>query len=234
MDSNGTGFLLLASAEDFASANAGIGWDQSLGALVLAQRQRLRLPPTDPAASDLAWGEARPLVLDDHGQIGRLSPDRTRFEFAPAWTSDPNGPSSWSPVLASRLASPAAAGTADDLILDPVDAPTGTHFTDLHLGGADRPGEGLAALTYSDGNTSHGLILIHLRLRWQADCRLAEAPLRVWLDGAGRAWILGAETLTLCAGSPLAQPYGPSRIVSSPWIPTQTACARSGSVRCRP
>ena len=94
MDSNGTQFLLLAEAADFANAQDDLAWDVRTGSFGLVQRQRLRLPRVPAAATAVAWSAAEPLVLDDHGQVGRLSDDRRRFLFSPAWP-----PTEWHPVL---------------------------------------------------------------------------------------------------------------------------------------
>jgi phage tail-like protein len=197
MDSNGTQFLLLAEAADFANAQAELAWDVRTGSFGLVQRQPLRLPRVPAAAAAIAWAAAEPLVLDDHGQVGRLSDDHRRFLFAPAWP-----PTEWHPVLSG--AEGLSAVDAESLSLTAVEAPAGTVFTDLHLGG-----DALAALTYSDAAADHGLVVVHLRLRWCARCTLPEAPVRVWADGADRVWALGRTSLMQCEGRPLPQPYRP-------------------------
>jgi phage tail-like protein len=197
MDSNGTRFLLLADAVDFGTGQPDLAWDARTASFGLVQHQPLRLPRVPAAAAMTAWEAARPLVLDDHGQVGRLSDDRRRFLFAPAWPPD-----EWRPVLSG--AEGVSAPDLETLAVAPVEAPAGTAFTDLHLGG-----EGLAALTYSDGATQHGLILVHLRLRWRVRCSLPEAAVRVWVDPASRVWAVGATSLMRCAGRPLPYPYRP-------------------------
>ena len=198
MDSNGTRFLLLNSAEDFGERAADCGWDAALGAFTLARRDTPRLPTLPAAAARAALQASGPLVLDGHGQYGRLSDDRRQFEFALKW---PARPVDWQPVLA-ELAGDSAPDMAA-LALDPVDAPAATTFRDLHLGG-----EGLAALGWS-GALRHGLTVVHLRKRWQALCDIAFAPKRVWVDADNRVWVAGDADLALCRGGPLPQPYTP-------------------------
>lgn len=199
MDSNGSRFLLLASAADFGERAADCGWDARLGAFALARRDVPRLPEVPAGEARAALEKCVPLVLDGHGQYGRISPDGRRFEFALHW---PAAERDWRPVLAGRAEQ--SAPTAQALSLDPVDAPEGTRFTDLHLGGG-----GLAALPWSDGSARHGLTLVHLRHRWQAGCRLEVMPRRVWVDGADRVWVAGERAIALCRGAPLPQPYAP-------------------------
>lgn len=203
MDSNGARFLLLNTAEDFGQRSDNCGWDAGQGAFMLARRDVPRLPMLDAAAAREAWKGAAPLVLDAHGQYGRLSDDGQRFEFALAW---PAKSDDWHPVLAESTET--AAATAQALMLDPVDALDGTRFCDLHLGG-----DGLAALAWTgsdgDAHPRNGLTLVHLRKRWQALCDLPFAPKRVWVDAENRVWTAGDGDLALCRGAPLPQPYSP-------------------------
>lgn len=200
MDSNGTRFILLDNARDFRSAQRDCSWNARQGALTLTRQDQPRIPLLPRERSLTLWREATPYIEDDHGQIGRLSADRTRLEWSLSWP----GAETWEPVRAARddLAQPA--GRAAELTLDPVDAPEGCRFTDLHLGGS-----GLVALPYSDGHLTHGLLLAHLRLRWQTHCALPFAPLRAWVDGQDRIWVAGDGLLALCRGAPLPQAYLP-------------------------
>jgi phage tail-like protein len=197
MDSQGTHFLLLTGPADLDTGADGLAWDAAAGGFGLVQDQALHLPAVDAAEALVRWAAAEPLVLDAHGQLGRLSPDRRTFELALDWP-----PREWRPVRAQAV--DASAAGAEALALDPVDAPPGTAFTDVHLGG-----DALAALPFSEGAAVHGLTLIHLRERWQARCDLPEAPLRAWIDGADRVWVLTARALLLCRGRPLPHPYRP-------------------------
>jgi len=199
MDSNGTRFLLLNSAADFGERSADCGWDDALAAFALARRDRPRLPAMPAEQARAAWRNARPLVMDRHGQYGRLAADGSRFEFALHW---PAAETDWRPVLAGLVDD--AAFSAEALSLDPVDPPAGCRFTDLHLGG-----EGLAALGWSDGAARHGVTVVHLRRRWQVRCELADPPGRIWVDAANRIWVAADRALTLCRGGPLPQPYVP-------------------------
>lgn len=200
MDSNGTRFLLLNSAADFGEQSGDCGWDSALGAFTLARRDMPRLPDPPPDQARAALTAAAPLVLDGHGQYGRISGDGGRFEFALHW---PAAEPDWRPVLAELAGD--SAPSLEALVLDPVDAPTDTAFSDLHIGG-----EGLAALPWH-GAHRDGLTLVHLRKRWQALCDLEPgfAPKRAWVDGENRVWLAGDAALALCRGSPLPQPYAP-------------------------
>ena len=200
MDSNGTRFLLLNSAADFAEQSGDCGWDSALGAFALARRDRPRLPKLAASDARAQLTDARPLVLDGHGQYGRISPDGKRFEYALHW---PAGDADWRPVLAELAGD--SAPSLEALALDPVDPPAGTLFTDLHLGG-----DGLAALSWH-GDARDGLTLVHLRKRWQALCDLPAgfASKRVWVDAENRVWLAGDASLALARGGPLPQPYAP-------------------------
>lgn len=195
MDSNGTRFVLIKGAGDFRSAHRDCRWNPLAGAFTLARQDQPRLPHLDPSRAQQLWRDATPYVLDDHHQIGRLSGDRRRFEWSLSWPG-----AQWKPVRATIEGG--VADTAAAVTLDPVDAPRATLFTDLHLGGS-----GLVALPYSDGASDHGLLLLHLRRRWQLSCPLPFAPLRAWVDGEDRIWIAGETQLGLCRGAPLPQPY---------------------------
>ncbi|MCX6546586.1 MAG: phage tail protein, partial [Acidobacteria bacterium] len=199
MDSNGTRFLLLNSADAFRSAPTKCAWDQKAQAFTLTRQDPPRMPRLAAAQAQALWQAATPLVLDDHGQLGQLSADRTRFEFTLAW------PPVWDVVRAGREDSGVPAATAAELTLDPVAAPPGTTFTDLHLGGS-----GLAALAYSDGGARNGLLLVHLRKRWQASCEVPFTPVRAWVDGEDQVWVAGQDALGLYRGGPLPQPYTPA------------------------
>lgn len=197
MDSNGTRFILLEGERDFRTARRDCGWNPVQGAFTLARQDQPRLPRLTPERTLELWQAATPHVLDDHGQIGRLSADRRTFEWSLSWPG-----TEWKAVRAAiegGIAEDAAAVT-----LDPVDAPDGCRFTDLHLGG-----NGLAALPYSNGTDRHGLLLVHLRRRWQASCALPFAPVRAWVDGDDHIWVAGENQLGLCRGAPLPQPYTP-------------------------
>ena len=200
MDSNGTRFLLLNSAADFGERSADCGWDAALGAFALARRDTPRLPAMPADQTRAALAACLPLVLDTQGQYGRLSPDRRRFEFVLKW---PAAEADWKPVLAELAGD--SAPSLEALILDPVDAPADTAFTDLHLGG-----EGLAALAWNSEHRN-GLTLVHLRKRWLVLCDLDPvfSPKRIWVDAENRVWVAGDATLALCRGGPLPQPYAP-------------------------
>ncbi|MEY2689229.1 MAG: hypothetical protein RL375_3428 [Pseudomonadota bacterium] len=207
MDSNGTRFLLLDSAADFrTAAHAGCGWDTQARAFTLTRQDTPRLPQRAPADALAAWQAESPWVLDDHGQLARLSADRRAIEVALGWPA-----TNWRPLRASRDPQSPPAGDLGDLTLAPVVAPGGCTYTDLHLGGS-----GVLAAPYSDGGDHNGLLLVHLRHRWQAHCELPAItderpfhPQRAWVDGADRVWLVGPTHLALCRGAPLLQPYLP-------------------------
>ncbi|BAL26833.1 hypothetical protein [Azoarcus sp. KH32C] len=199
MNSNGTRFLLLDGAADFRNASRQCSWDAEQRAFTLTRQDAPRLPHLAPARARELLAAATPCVLDDHGQIGRLSDDGTRFECTLSWP-----PTAWQPVLAALDDAETGAPDLETLVLDPVDAPAG-RFTDLALGGS-----GLVALPWSDGGTQHGLTAVHLRRRWQTHCTLAFAPRRACVEatmGADRVWLLGETRLGLAVGAPLPQPY---------------------------
>lgn len=202
MNSNGTRFLLLDGASDFRNASRQCSWDVEQRAFTLTRQDAPRLPQLAPARARELLAAATPCVLDDHGQLGRLSDDGTRFECALGWAAATRD--EWQPVLAALDDAETGAPNLEALVLDPVDAPQG-RFTDLSLGGS-----GLVALPWSDGGTQHGLTAVHLRRRWQTHCTLAFAAQRAWVEatsGADRVWLLGETRLGLAVGAPLPQPY---------------------------
>lgn len=203
MNSNGSRFLLLDGASDFRSASRQCSWDAHRRAFTLARQDTPRLPRRPIAEVRALLASASPYILDDHGQIGRLSEDGQRLECLLAWPA-PSATPDWQPVLAALDDAEAEAPDLKALLLDPVDAPVG-RFTDLAFGGS-----GLVALPWSDGGSHHGLTAVHLRRRWQTHCTLAFEPLRAWVDGSAgndRVWVLGRNRLGLVQGAPLPQPY---------------------------
>ena len=199
MDSNGTGFVLLNSKQEFRTASRDCGWNETAAAFMLKRTDQPQLPHLNPTHALELWRDATPYILDDHGQIGRLSQDRLRFEWSLSWPG-----TDWQSVRAGVDVEVAAGENAAAVTLDSVDAPAGTRFTDLHLGGS-----ALVALPYSDDAANHGLLLVHLRRRWQAHCALPFAPVRAWVDGEDRIWVAGDSFIGLCRGAPLPQPYYP-------------------------
>lgn len=201
MDSNGTRFILLKGARDFRTAQLDCGWSAVAEAFTLTRQDQPRLPRLDPARTLELWAAATPYVLDDHNQIGRLSADRRTFEYSLKWPGE-----NWQPVRATIEGG--IGKSAEAVTLDPVDAPAETAFTDLHLGGS-----GLVALPFSndahDETSKHGLLLTHLRRRWQSSCELPFKALRAWVDGEDRTWVVGENKIGLCRGTPLPQPYTP-------------------------
>ena len=199
MDSYGTKFRLFASASDFATDGRGdCEWDESTQLFRLAVNQRPHIAQADPGTAMLQWQAARPLVADHFGQLGFLSEDRSQLQYALSY----EGIDSAGVVLASSEST--VGGTAAELSLDPVNAPGGNAFTDLHLGG-----DGRIALPYSDGATRHGLLVVHLARRWQRSLMLTNRPTRVWVDYLNRIWLAGDTWFGLYSGEPLPQDYIP-------------------------
>ncbi|NMG75810.1 phage tail protein [Aromatoleum diolicum] len=202
MNSNGTRFLLLDGASDFRNASRQCSWDVEQRAFTLTRQDAPRLPQMPAARARELLAAATPFVLDNHGQIGRLTADGQGFECALGWPAATRD--EWQPVLAALDDAETGAPNLEALVLDPVDAPSG-RFTDLAFGGS-----GLVALPWSDDGTQHGLTAVHLRRRWQTHCTLAFAPRRAWVEaatGADRVWLLGETRLGLAVGAPLPQPY---------------------------
>lgn len=201
MDSNGTSFILLKGERDFRTAQLNCSWNPVAGAFTLTRQDQPRLPRIDPARTQKLWSNATPYVLDDHGQLGRLSSDRKTFEYSLSWPGN-----NWQPVRATIEGG--LGDSASAVTLDPVNAPKETAFTDLHIGGS-----GLVAFPFSNGANDetgkHGLLLTHLRHRWQASCELKFAPVRAWVDSEDRVWVASETKIGLCRGKPLPQSYTP-------------------------
>ncbi|HMV62583.1 MAG TPA: hypothetical protein PKE01_04580 [Rhodocyclaceae bacterium] len=206
MDSNGTRFLLLDRAADFRNAGGSCAWDADARAFTLVRHDEPRLPRLAAADALQAWADAGPWILDDYGQIARLSADRRSIEAAVGWPDAP-----WNPLRAHRDPTAPLAADLEALTLDPVDAPTACAFTDLHLGGS-----GLVAASWmADDGTRAGVTLVHLRARWQRHLEIASPeapafrPVRLWVDASDRVWVASDTHLTLTIGAPLDPPYVP-------------------------
>ena len=196
MDVNNTPYCLLRTADEFEQGSTRLHWNSALQALTLVQSQSLRLPASDPAAALSAWQSSTPLALDSFSQVGRLSGDRRSVEF-----------NSGRGFL-----------TLQDGELAAVTAPVGS-FSDAALGG-----DGRLALPFSDNTGQHGVVLFHLRRRWQTRCDLSRdrtgaalpPPRRAWVDGDNRIWLITASGLLLCEGEPLPLPYNPQPVRFEP------------------
>lgn len=180
MDINGQRYFLLREAEDFSNRSSRLLWQPRRAALTLAPNQDLRLPASDPVAALALWDSLQPLVNDNFGQQGRIAGDRLQV----------NAGRGFRPLV-------------DDL-LHPLRAEVGD-FDDLALGGDD-----LLAASYSDQGGSHGVLLFHLRQRWQSTAELPERCRRVWIDADDRVWCLGSTRVFLCQGEPLPHGYAPA------------------------
>lgn len=184
MDVNQTPYFLFREPADFDHGSALFAWDGRRGALVLAQDQALRLANTGPAAALDAWRAARALVRDPFGQIGRIHTDRKHIE-----------------VNAGREYVPVLDGELRGLV------PLYGEFTDLTLGGDGRLG---AIYADTDGDPArYGVMVFHLRRRWQAHAQLEHAPVRVLVDADNGVWCIGDGKLAYLRGEPLPHPYVP-------------------------
>ena len=202
MNSSGSQFLLLHDADDFRTDRIDTcNWDDSLQVLRLDGDQQGRFARRPLPNALAAWLASPPRVIDPQGQIGFLSQDRRSLCFSLDW---PVLPGSCRAVTASSTET--FADSLEELALQPVQPPQDTAFTDLHLGG-----DGRVALAFSDHDSQHGLLVMHLARRWQSRCRLFAAPLRVCVDPLNRVWVAGSNWLGLCAGEPLPQPYTPDK-----------------------
>lgn len=187
MNANGARFILVNTAADFA--DAGLAWDEAQGAARMPAADTPRLADVGRAAALAAWESAAPLCEDEYGQIGVLSDDRTRLEVAFAFP-----PTDRSTVEVS---------TETGAILEPVAAPSGTTFADLHLGAGER-----AALAFTDGAARFGVSVVDLARRWQRRVEMPGPVARVWV--AGEIVFAASDThLYRLDGGPLPQPYRP-------------------------
>ena len=178
MDVNNTRFFLLRDRQEFAHRSTSFSWDSKRNALALAPNQALRLPRASTPESEAAWQSATPLLVDQFGQIGRISTDGTRIEHN------------------------AGRGffSLQDAELRDVQPPAG-RFSDLAIGG-----DGRLVAAWSDGSTS-GILVFHLGRRWSSTLTLDEPVVRVLVDSDNRAWCATGTELLLCEGEPLPLPY---------------------------
>lgn len=181
MNINRQPHFLLREPEEFAQQSSGLLWDEQRRALVLAQNQELYLPTSDPAAALNVWTTARPLVVDQFAQQGRIAANGTLLEY--------NAGRGFLPLVDGELKS--------------VDAPAGT-FTDLAVGG-----DGRMVAGYSNGNDNHGLLLFHLSKRWQVAVNINAEPLCVAVAADNTLWCITSNQLIACKGEPLPHTYQP-------------------------
>lgn len=180
MDINGQRYFLLREAEEFAQRSSRLLWHPRKRALTLAQNQELRLPATDVPAALSLWETLQPLAQDKFGQQGRIAGDRLEY----------NSGRGFLPLVNDYY--------------KPVRADAGS-FEDLALGGDD-----LLGAVFSDQASAHGVLLFHLRRRWQSSAALPERARRVWIDAYDTVWCLGATGVVACKGAPLPHAYVPS------------------------
>jgi phage tail-like protein len=180
VDINGQRYLLLREAEDFSNRSSRFLWHPQRAALILAPNQDLRLPASDPATALVFWDTLQPLANDKYGQQGRIAGNRLQY----------NAGGGFLPLV--------------DDYLHPVQAEAGD-FDDIALGGDD-----LLAAVYSNQSNSHGVLLFHLRRRWQSTAALPERARRVWIDADDTVWCLAGSRVFACKGAPLPHGYVPS------------------------
>lgn len=204
MDSNRTPFLLLKDAGDFANRSLKFVWDEQQQVFRFEQQQRHFYPEATKNEALQAWDDDPAVVMDNYGQIGRISDDKIHFEVKQNWRS-----TDWQPLLVGSENPDSQ--SIDELSLSPVRAPALTSFVDLHLGG-----ESLAALAFAGGQ--NGLLLVDLQKRWQQQCVIDFAPKRVWVDHQRRVWLVSDGQLALAQGEPLPQPYRSDPLTFSPKV----------------
>jgi hypothetical protein len=202
MDSNRTSFILLKDAEDFANRSLKFVWDDQQQVLRFEQQQAHFYPVASKVEAIQAWSNSSAVMMDGYGQIGRISTDNLGFEVKHQWAA-----SNWHPVLASTENPDSQ--TIDQLTLNPVKAPAGNTFIDLHLGG-----ESLAGLAFS--GSQNGVLLIDLQKRWQQQCETSFAPQRIWVDSMRRVWVVADGQLAMVQGEPLPQPFRSDPLKFSP------------------
>ncbi len=180
MDANNTPYFLLRSADELRQGSRRLEWHPGSQTLTLRQKQSLRLPASQPESSLILWQDSRPMAVDEHYQVARLTADRASVEY--------NSGAGWQPLQ-------------DDLGAGVV-APAGAVLRDLALNTSGR-----MAVPFSDTEATHGVIVFHLGKRWQTQCELPQAPLRALIDNSQRIWCLSTDTLLCCEGEPLPAPY---------------------------
>jgi len=170
------------------------------GALRLGRNDQPRLAATGAAAAaDLLAGQ-RPVLCDASRALAWIDAAGSALLTGPR-VDDAAG----EPVRASD---PDGAGAgAEQLELAPVAAPPGTAFVDLAM--RDRR----IALAWTNGSAGaagdHGVAIVELGSKRHDRLPLDAAPRRVWIDARQRIWVLTADALLCCEGSPLPQPWRP-------------------------
>lgn len=204
MDVNGTPYLLLREAAEFAHGSAAFGWDARRGAFTLRQAQRLRLPGLPAPAARAIWASAPALVQDPFGQIARIGAADGDIDRDHVVVNAGRG---FAPLRDGELL-PVAAPLAGD-------GPT-VRLTDLALGGS--PADARLVAAFSDGAARHGLLLFHPGRRWQTTLSLATPPVRAIVDPDGAVWCLTGLALLRCTGGPLPRVYQPQPLRFEPEV----------------
>lgn len=225
---NHSRYFVLNSLEDFRTRQRHrCVWNSREQLFHLAIDHQPRLPKQGQKSGDQwpameEWKKAEPLAMDQFQQLGFLSPERDQLFYARSWQHklEFDRRQTYSeeeraqlpkldgcgPVLVNS--EQLQADSLTELLLEPVTAPEGSKFIDLHLGG-----DGRVALIESDGANTVGLRLVHLAKRWQLSLHwpLADwgAPKRVWVDQQNRIWVASDTRLLLFEGEPLPQDYRP-------------------------
>ena len=181
MDANNTPYFLLRTEDELRQGSSRMEWHPGQQALMLRQKQSLRLPETQADALT-QWQNAAPMAVDQHYQVALLNNDGD--------TVICNGGRGWE--------------TLDHDTGTSFSCPEGCQFTDMTLNSSGR-----MALPYTDKNELHGLTVFHLGKRWLTSCTLPEEPVRSQVDNEERIWVVSATSLMFCDGQPLPAPYAP-------------------------
>lgn len=199
MDANNTPYFLLRTEDELRQGSSRMEWHPEHRALMLRQKQPLRLPATQPDAL-AQWQATTPMAVDHHYQVAVLNDERDTVLC--------HGGQGWE--------------TLDHDTGTHFSCPPDCRYTDMVING-----NGRLALPYTDSDNTHGLTLFHLGKRWLSDCRLPEEPVRGNVDRNGGIWIASVNSLMYCEGQPLPAAYAADDSRFEPEIinPTPLKCA---------
>ena len=198
-------FFMLTGEQDFQCRSKRISYDTQQESVRLTRNDKLRLPECDKAQAEQLLLKHQPALCDANKQLAWISADGKQL-LTGNRIDDGVGES----VRVSAIDS--NGDSQEDLELQPVIAPTDTHFTGLAMLGHS------IALCWTDNTNQHGVDVIELgsKRHYSLDS-LDNRPEKIWIDHQKRVWIVDSENkLVLCEGEPLPQPWNPAADIFKP------------------
>ena len=198
-------FFMLTGEQDFLCRSKRISYDIPQQSVRLTRNDKLRLPECDKQTANQLLLNHQPALCDANKQLAWISADGQRL-LTGSIIDDETGES----VRVSAIGN--SGDSQENLELQPVMAPTDTHFVDLAMW------ERCIALCWTDDVNHHGVDVIELgsKRHYSLDS-LDSSPEKIWLDRQKRIWVVDSDnSLIMCEGEPLPQPWNPAADIFKP------------------